>query len=117
AVPEHARVVALVVLAAAAEEATSARGPVAPEDAVADRDLGHGVADLEDGADVLVADREPGLDLDAPVGDVEGGAADPGRVDGDDRVVRREQLRIGAFLDPDLSGPLEGDRAHPRRIL
>ena len=63
-------------------------------------------------ADVLVADDEPGLDLHPPVVDVEVRAADPARLDPDDRVVGREQLGLGLLVDPDLAGRLEGDRSH-----
>ena len=112
AVPEDAAVVALVEEAAGAEEAVVAGRAVGAEDAVADRDAADVVAGGDDGADVLVADREPGLDRDPPVEDVEVGAADAARLDLDDRLAGRRELRIGLLVDPDLARGLEGDRSH-----
>jgi len=63
-------------------------------------------------AERLVADHEARFDLDAPVVDVEVGAADPACLDADDRVVRRQQLGLRDILHLDLARGLEGDRAH-----
>ena len=109
---EGARVLALVEQRAAAEPAGAAGDLEAAEDAVADRDARDGVAGGDDLADELVADREAGLDLHAPVVDVQVGAADPGRAHADDRVVRREQLGIGLLDELDLLWTLEGDGLH-----
>ena len=83
---EHPHVVALVVDAAQAEEARAAGGVVTAEHPVAGLDAGHVVAGGEHRADELVADREPGLDLDPPVVDVEVRSADPAGLDPHDRV-------------------------------
>jgi hypothetical protein len=73
---------------AVAAEVTRAAGDLeAAEHLVADGDAGHSVADGLDRADVLVADREPGLDLHAPVEDVQVRTADAGGLDADDRIV------------------------------
>ncbi len=63
-------------------------------------------------ADVLVPDREAGLDLDAAVVDVQVRAAHAGRLDAHDRVAGVEQLGLGTVLDADDAGGLEGDGAH-----
>ncbi len=111
-VPEDARVVALVELAALAEEALAAGGAVGAEHPVPHRHPADLVAGGDHLADVLVADHEAGLDLDPAVVDVEVGAADAARLDPDDRVVRSEQLGVGDLVDPDLARRLEGDRSH-----
>ena len=80
-----------------------ARGLEAAEHAVADGDLRDRVAGGDHLADVLVPDREAGLDLHAPVEDVQVRPADAGRLDPHDRVVGREQLGLGAVVDPDLA--------------
>ena len=95
AVAEDPAVVALVEVAAQAEEALAAGGAVAAEDAVALGDRGDGVAGRDHRADVFVAEDEAGLDLDSAVVDVEVRAADAGRLDPDDRLVGRGQLRLG----------------------
>ena len=87
AVAERARVLAAVVEALQAEEAFAAGGLKAAEHAVADGHARDRVARRDDGADVLVADREARLDLHAPVVDVQVRAAHAGRVDAHDRVV------------------------------
>src|SRR5262245_56701261 len=109
---EDPGLVALVELLAPAEEALPAGGPVGAEHPVADRHPGHLVTGRYDLADELVADHEAGLDLDPPVIDVEIRAADAARLDADDRVVRRQHLRLGDVIDLYLAGRLEGDRAH-----
>ena len=83
-----------------------------PEDAVADADPRHALAGREDRADELVADGEAGLDPDAAMVDVEIRAADPGRLDLHDRVVAGLGLGLGAVLDADIAGGLEGDGTH-----
>ena len=104
---------ALVVeLLAPAEEALAAGGAVGAEDAVADRDPAHVVAGGDHLADELVADHEARLDLHPAVVDVEVRAADPARLDADERVVGREQLGLGDLVDLDLARRLEGDRSH-----
>ncbi len=112
AMPEHPTVLAFHVVAPHAEEADSAGGVKAAKYPVADRDAGDPVTGRDHGADELVPDHEPGLDLHAPVVDVEIRAADPGRLDLDDGVVGGDRLRCRNVLDPHLLGRLEGDRAH-----
>ena len=114
--PEDPGLVALVELLALAEEAFAAGRPVGAEHPVADRHPGHLVAGGDHLADELVADHEPGLDLHPPVVDVEVRAADPARLDPDDRVVRRQQLGLGDIVELDLAGGLEGDRAHAQSL-
>ena len=112
AVAEHTAVVAFVEIAACAEEAIAAGGAVGAENAVA---LGHRadtLAGRDHRADVLVSDREPLLDRDPAVVDVEVGAADSARLDPDDRVAGGVELRLGDVVDPDLAGRLEGHRSH-----
>ena len=116
AVPEDAAGVALLKVAAAAEEALAAGGAVGAQDAVALGDLADVVAGREHGADVLVADREAGLDRDPAVVDVQVGAADPGRLDPDHGLVGRGHLGLGLLLDPHLARGLVGDRAHQSMI-
>ena len=70
----------------------------------------HRVAGRDDGADVLVADREARLDGDAAVVDVQVAAAHAGGLDADDRVVGGLQLGVGALVDAHLARRLEGDR-------
>jgi hypothetical protein len=111
-VPEDTPVVALVEVAAAAEEAIAASRAVAAEDAVALLDPTHAVADGRDRADVLVADREARRDLNPAVVDMEVGAADAARLDADDRIAGLDDLGVGALLDRDLAGGLEGDGSH-----
>src|SRR5207237_3306810 len=101
-----------VVVPAAAEEARPARDLEAAEHAVADRAARHAVAGRDDLADVLVPDREAGLDLHAAVEDVEVGAAHAGRGDADDGVVRGLELGLGLVDDGDLVGRLEGNGLH-----
>src|SRR5205823_1643361 len=112
AVAVDARVVALLEQALATEEARAAGRVEGAEDTVALRDAGDRVANRLDRPDELVADREAGLDLHAAVVDVQVRAADPGRLDADDRVVGRGQLGVGALLDRDAARLLEGDGAH-----
>ena len=116
AVSEDARLIALVELLAPAEEALAAGGPIGAQHAVADRDARHLVADRNHLADVLVADDEAGLDLDAPVVDVEVRAADPAGLDADDRVVGRQQLGLLDLVDLHLARGLEGHRTHERSV-
>jgi len=111
-VPEGPHLIALVEHAPEAEEAGAAGGVEAAEHPVARTDAGDVIADSEDRPDELVADREPRRDLHAPVVDVQVGSADPARLDRDDRVVTRQQLRFGLVLDPHLAGRLEGDGSH-----
>ena len=80
--------------------------------AVAGLDAGDLVARLDDGADELVADREPGLHLHAPVIDVEVRAADAAGLDRDHRVVAGLELRLRPFVDLHFVGGLEGDCSH-----
>ena len=86
-VAEGAAALAAVVVAAEAGGAAAAGDVEAAEHAVADGNPVDGVADREHLADVLVADHRPRLDRDAPVVDVEVGAADARRLDRDDRLV------------------------------
>ena len=108
---EHPRLVALLVDPAAAEEARAARGVEGAEHAVAHVQP-HRVALRHDGADVLVADDEPGLDLDPPVVDVEVRPADAGRIDLHHRVVGCDRLGIGALLERHAAWLLEGHGEH-----
>ena len=112
AVAEDPALVALVEVAAAAEEAVAAGRAVAAQHAVALGHVGHAVARRDDGPDELVPEREARLDHDPAVVDVQIGAADAGRLDAHDGVVALEQLRLGALLDPDLAGRLEGHGLH-----
>ena len=112
AVPVDTGLIALVELLALAEEAFAARRPVGPEHPIADRHPRHIVPGGDHLADELVADHEARLDLDTPVVDVEIRAADPARLDADDGVVRREQLRLGDLVELNLAWGLKGDRAH-----
>ena len=112
AVAEDPAVVALVEVAALAEEALVTGGAVGAEDPVAHLDARDGVADGEDLAHVLVPDGEPGLDRDPAVIDVKVGSADAGGVDPKDGVAGILQLGIRLLVDPDLARRLEGDRSH-----
>ena len=112
AVAEGARAIARVVGAAQAEEARPAGSVVATEDPVAHAHARDVRAGGDHGSDELVADREAGLHLDPAVVDVEVRAADAGRLDLDDRIVARVERRLGAILDSDDAGRLEGDRSH-----
>ncbi len=108
AVAEGALAVALVVGAGEAEEAAAAGGVKAAEHSVAALYPGHLIADLGDPPDELVADREPGLDLDPPVVDVQVRAADATGLDPDDRVLGRVELL-------DRGGPRGRPRPGPGR--
>ena len=112
AVAEDAALVALVEVAAAAEEAVAAGRAVAAQHAVALGHLGHAVARREHRADELVPEREAGLDLDAPVVDVQVGAAHARGLHAHDRVVALEQLGLGAVLHLHLAGRLESHGLH-----
>jgi hypothetical protein len=114
-VPEDPAVVALVEVAAGAEEALPAGRQEGAENAVALLDAAHCVARLEDRPHVLVPEREAGLDLDPPVIEVEVGAADAGRLDPHDRLVRRAHVGVGLLLYPHLFRRLECHSAHRRR--
>ena len=72
--------------------------------------LVHRVAGRDHLAHELVTDHEARLDLHAAVVDVQVGAADAGRLDLHDRVVGRQQLRLGPLVDAHLARLLEGDR-------
>ena len=109
---EHPRLVALLVDAAPAEEAHPACGVERAEHPVALRYTGHALACGNHRPHVLVADREPGLDLDAPVVDVQVGTANSRGVDAYDRIVRRERLGVRPLLDGDPPRLLEGHGAH-----
>src|SRR6202035_1467321 len=97
---------------AQAEETRPARRVKATEDAVAGLDARYVRPGVEHRADKLVADRESGLDLHAPVVDVEVRAADARRLDPDDRVAGVLECRLGPIVDPNLAGGLEGDGSH-----
>jgi hypothetical protein len=99
-----------------AKEAVAAGGPIGAQHAVADLDARHLVADRNHLADVLVPDDEAGLDLDAPVVDVEVRAADPAGLDADDRVVRRQQLGLLDLVYLHLTRRLEGHCTHERSV-
>ena len=114
-VAEGARVHAAVVETAAAEEAVAVGRLEAAQHAVADRHALDLIAGRDDRADVLVADREAGLDLDAPVVDVQVRAAHAAELDPHDRVGRGLRLGLGALLERDDAGGLEGDRTHRSR--
>ena len=114
AVAEGAPPLAAVVVAPQAGRAGRAGGVEAAEHAVALGDALDVGSGGEHRADELVPDREAGLDRHPPVVDVQVGAADPARLDPNQRVVGRGDLRIGLLLDPDLTGGLEGDGAHRR---
>ena len=106
AVAERPHVIALLVGAAQAEEARAAGGVEAAEHAVADADPGDVVAGGEHGPDELVADREPGLDLDPPVVDVQVRAADAARLDrARSRRRAASSSRLRALLE---RAPLRG---------
>jgi hypothetical protein len=115
AVAEHAPLVALVEEPAAAEEAGPAGRAEAAQHAVALGRLGDRLARCDHRPDELVAEREAGLDLDAPVVDVQIGAADARGLHADDRVVALDQLGLRTLLQPDLAGRLECDCLHGAR--
>jgi hypothetical protein len=112
AVPEDAAFVALVEVAAAAEEAVATRRAVAAEHAVALGDLRHAVAGRDDRPDELVAEDEPLFHRDAAVVNVQVRATHAGGFDAHDRVALLEQLGLRALLHPDLAGRLESHRLH-----
>jgi hypothetical protein len=116
AVPEHATAIALVKVAAAAEEALAAGGAIGAEHTVSLPHAGHGVARRDDCADVLVADHEAGLDRHPPVVDVEIGSADAAGLHADDRVPWVDQLGFRTLVDADLARRLEGHRSHRRAV-
>jgi hypothetical protein len=115
AVPERARLLTAVVQAAPAEPARPTRRLKAAEHTIADRHARDGVADRGHRANVLVPDREARLDLHAPVEDVQVRAAHARRLDPDDRVFGIDRLGLGALLDADDAGGLEGDGSHGLR--
>ena len=114
---ERAPVHTAVIVAADARGARAAGGVKAAEHALADLGALELGADLKNGADELVPDREPLLDRDAAVVDVQVRAADPARGDLHDHVVGMLQLRLGHVLDRDLSGRLERDGAHEGSLV
>ena len=116
-VPEGARFVALVKPPAPAEEAASAGRLKASQHAVAHLHRSDVRAGGGDGANVLVADREAGLDLHPAVVDVQVGAAYASGLDLDDRVGVVQELGRGDLLHEHLAGGLEGDCAHRRPTL
>src|SRR3954454_18924886 len=107
-----ARGIALVELLSAAEEALATGGCVGAEHAIADAHAIHLVTGGDHLADELMADHEAGLNLRAAVLEVQTGAADPARLDPDDRIVRRQQLGLRDLVHPHFAGRLEGDRSH-----
>ncbi len=111
-VPERARLHAAVIGALQTEEAVPAGSLKAAEHTITNRHPRHRVTNREHLADVLVADREAGLDLHAAVVDVQVRAAHAGRLDAYDRVLRVEQLGVRAILDADDARGLECDGAH-----
>ena len=86
-------------VAAAAVGAYAARADAGDDDAVADREVAHRRADLEDGADALVPE-DPALGHSGHVAleDVQVGAADRGRVDPDDGVGGIDELGVGDLV-------------------
>ena len=94
-VAEGARVHTAVEQAPAAEEAVAVGGLEAAQHPVPDRHAARPVAGGHDRADVLVPDREAGLDLDAPVVDVQVRPAHPAELDPHDRVGGRLGLGLG----------------------
>ncbi len=117
AVAEDAAVVALVEVAAAAEEAVPAGRAVAAEHAIALGHLRDPVARRDHGADELVTEREPLLDLDTPVVDVQVGAAHAGGLHAHNGVVSLEQLRLRPLLHLHLARRLKRDRLHTASTL
>ena len=116
-VPERARLKAALVLAAAAEEAAAAGRVEAAEHPVADRDARDRVARSDDGAYVLVPDREARFDGHAAVVDVQVRAAHAARLNANDCVFGIDRLGLGALLDADHARGLEGHGSHARRSL
>ena len=114
-VAEGTRVHTTVEQAPATEEAVAVGGLEAAQHTVADRHVLDLVAGCHHPADVLVPDREAGLDLDAPVVDVEVRPAHPAELDLDHRVGGRLGLRLGSLLERHHPGCLERDRAHGSR--
>ena len=113
--PEGARVLTAVIQAAAAEEAVAVGGLEAAQHAVPDGHALDLIAGRHDRADVLVSDREAGLDLDAPVVDVQVRAAHAAELDPHHRVGGGLRLGLGALLERDDARGLEGDRTHRSR--
>ena len=100
------------VVALLAEAAAPARADARDEHAVADGDRRDGRADLDDGADRLVAENRSRLHLGhVALEDVQVGAADRRRVDPDDRVGRLDDRRVGDGL------PCSARRGRGRRVL
>jgi hypothetical protein len=82
--------------------------------AVAHRGPGHRIAGFDHRPDVLVADRETRLDVEAAIVDMEVGPADPGGLYPQDGVTRRLDLRNRPILDPDLTGTLNCERSQEK---
>ena len=105
---EHAALIALVKVAAVAEEALTARGRVGAQHPVA---LGDGPdvrASRNHRAHVLVSQGEPLLDRYPSAKDVQVPAADAARLGPDDHVPGRAELGLGHLVDAHLPGRLEG---------
>jgi hypothetical protein len=117
AVPEDAAVVALVKLAAAAEKAAATGRAITAQYPVALGHLGHARARGHDRSDELVTEREARLDHHAAVVDVQVGPAHARCLHPHHGVVALDEFGLGAVLDPDLAGRLEGHGLHPSGTL
>jgi hypothetical protein len=104
---------ALAVTGFLAEAAAAAGRDARNEDVVADLEVDHGGAGLDDRADGLVT--EDGARLyrgHIALEDVQVGAADRGSVDLDDRVGRRLDGRVGDGVPGALSGTVIDQSLH-----
>ncbi len=101
------------VVALLAEAAASARRDARDEHPVARRDRRDGGADLDDGADGLVAEDRPRRHLgDVALEDVQIGTADRRRVDAHDRVGRIDDRRVGHGIPGSLAWAVVHERLH-----
>jgi hypothetical protein len=96
---------------------TAARTVTAPCDAghhhsVADSDRIHGVAELDDGPDRFVTDRQTVDCRQVSIEEVQIGSADCSGRDCDDRALGARKRGVGHRLDPNLAAAVHDDRAH-----